>query len=74
MGMIIFFLLAIAYAIVAGIGVLHRSLSVNFAYGAMAAVILYFVLYAFRRRTPFSLTILGVVTANLAVQLTGGYA
>ena len=74
MGIIIFYLLATAYTIVAGMGVLHKSLSVNFAYGAMAAVVLYHVLYAFRRRTPFPLTILGVVIANLAVQLTGGFA
>lgn len=74
MGIIIFYLLAIAYTIVAGMGVLHKSLSVNFAYGAMTAVVLYHVLYAFRRRTPFPLTILGVVIANLAVQLTGGFA
>lgn len=74
MGMIIFYLLAIAYAIVAGIGVLHRSLSMNFAYGAMAAVVLYHVPYAFRRAIRFPLSLLGVVIANLAVQLTGGFA
>jgi diguanylate cyclase (GGDEF)-like protein len=74
MGIIVFYLFAIAYTIIAGIGVLHKSLSVNFAYGAMAAVVLYYVFYAFRRRTTFPLTILGIVIANLAVQLTGGLA
>lgn len=74
MGIIVFYLLAIAYTIIAGIGVVHKSLSVNFAYGAMAAAVLYHVLYAFRRRTTFPLTILGVIIANLAVQLTGGLA
>jgi len=74
MGIIIFYLLAIAYAIVAGISILHRSLSLNFAYGAMVAVVLYHVLYAFRRGIHFPLSLLGVVITNLAVQLTGGLA
>jgi diguanylate cyclase (GGDEF)-like protein len=72
MGIIIFFFLAVGYTVLAGIGMFHRSLALNFAFGAMALVVLYHLFYALRRRTTFALSVIGVIITNLAVQLTGG--
>ncbi len=72
MGKIIFFFLAIAYAVASGLGVLHRTLPVPYGYAVFAVVLVILLVYGFKKSIRFSHSIFVFAVTNLAVQISGG--
>lgn len=72
MGKNFFYILSIIYSVIAGLGLFQRQLDNKFLYISVIIVALYYIFYVIRRRTALSVTIIGGIITNLAVQLTGG--
>ena len=73
MGIRIVLVIAIAYAVVSGISVLHHDLGPPYTYVFLVAVAAYYIFYVSLRRMIFLHTVISGVLANVAVQLSGGF-
>jgi diguanylate cyclase (GGDEF)-like protein len=72
MGIKIFSSFVIIYTILASLGFFNRGLTPPFSYVLLAVVIIYYLLYTYKREISFVETAIGGIIANLSIQLTGG--
>jgi diguanylate cyclase (GGDEF)-like protein len=72
MGIKIFYLLAIAYAVVSGAGFLGRELGTPYLYFFIIVIAAYTIYYISLRKVILLYTIIAGLIVNLAVQLSGG--
>lgn len=72
MGIKIFYILAILYAILSGVGILNRELGAPYIYLFLFIVTAYYIAYISLKKIQFFYTIVAGMALNLMVQLTGG--
>lgn len=72
MGIKIFYLSAIVYAVISSIGVLRLQLPEYFLYVLPAGIALFYLFYAGQKKVELVHTTIGAILVNLSVQLTGG--
>jgi len=72
MGIKIFYILAILYAILSGVGILNRELGAPYIYLFLFIVTAYYMAYISLKKIQFFYTIVAGMALNLMVQLTGG--
>ena len=72
MGIKIFYLSAIIYAVISSIGVLRLHLPGYFLYVLPAAIALFYLFYTSQKKVELVHTTIGAILVNLSVQLTGG--
>jgi diguanylate cyclase (GGDEF)-like protein len=70
--MILFYIIGIIYALISARGVLCLNIGIKFGYIIFAVVILYYFLYALKKKILLYDTIVASILTNLLVQLTGG--
>ncbi len=72
MGIRIFYIVAVIYAVLSSLGFLKRDLPVYFLPIFFIILALYYVYYTQKRKIELFNTILACIIANISVQLTGG--
>ena len=72
MGIKIFYLSAIVYAVISCIGVLRLHLSGYFLYVFLIAIAFFYLFYTNQKKVELVHTTIGAILVNLSVQLTGG--
>ncbi len=72
MGMIVFYIISMIYAIASGAGFLGRSLGAPYTHLFAFAIAVVCVVYLAMKKTAFTHTIVAAVLTNLLVQLSGG--
>lgn len=72
MGIRIFYIFAILYAVISGLGLINYELSAPYIYLFLFAVLAYYIAYVSFRKIELVHTVIAGVAANLSVQLTGG--
>ena len=74
MGKVIFYFLAIAYTVISGLGIFHRTLPVPYGYAVFVAVLVILIVYGLKKSIRFSHSIFVFAATNLAVQISGGHS
>jgi len=72
MGITIFYILSIVYAVISGLGIFAKGLQGPYIYIFLAIIALYYLFYVLKRKAEFSDTIIAGIITNLFVQLTDG--
>ena len=72
MGIKIFYVITIIYAVISSIGILQLKLPDYFLYVFPVLILLYFLFYAARKKIHLYYTMIGAILVNLSVQMTGG--
>lgn len=70
--MIFFYIATLIYAIISARGILQHNIDIRLGYALLCIVIVYFVLYALRKKIQLYHTFTGGIILNLLIQLTGG--
>lgn len=72
MGIKLFYIVAIIYAVVSSLGVFKKELPQHFLYIFLLALLFYYFFYANKKKIEFLYSISAGIIVNLFVQLTGG--
>ena len=72
MGIKLYYILGILYAILSGLGILNRDLGSPYIYFFLFVLIAYYIAYISFKKIQFVYTIIAAAALNLMVQLTGG--
>jgi diguanylate cyclase (GGDEF)-like protein len=72
MGIKLFYIVAIIYAVVSSLGIFKKELPQHFLYIFLLALLCYYFFYARKKKITFLYSISGGIIVNLFVQLTGG--
>ncbi|MGB3340892.1 MAG: diguanylate cyclase [bacterium] len=74
MGIKIFFLITIIYAVISSVGILKLQLPGYFLYIFPVVITIYYLFYAVQKKIQLFHTTIGAILVNLAVQMTGGFS
>ncbi len=72
MGIRIFYIISVIYAVISSLGFFKRELPLHFLILFLTITTFYYVYYTSKRKIEFFNTILAGITVNISVQLTGG--
>ncbi|MEO0094834.1 MAG: diguanylate cyclase [candidate division WOR-3 bacterium] len=70
--MIIFYIIAVIYAIISAGGLLNQNIDFKYGCGLAILALLYFTFYSLKKKAHLHDTIIAGLILNLVVQLTGG--
>ena len=73
MGIRVFYIVALCYALISGLGIIHNSLGTPYTYILISIVFLYGLYYIIKARVELYHTIILGILINLSSQLTGGF-
>ncbi len=73
MGIRVFYILALCYAVISGLGIVHNSLVPPYNYIFISLIFIYGLYYTLRREIKLYHTIILAILVNLSCQLTGGF-
>lgn len=70
--MIFFYIATLIYAVVSALGFLCHRIDVKYGIVIMVFIIIFYILYALKKKIELYHTLIGGIVINLLVQLTGG--
>ncbi len=73
MGIKIFYVISIAYGLIAGSGIFMHRLPAQLLFVPILPIVVYYLYYLVRKNVRFHHTLAGGMIINLSVQLTGGF-